>query len=193
MALMSSVRIVKEFTYRGVVRQFSNRYHIGVNHPSDPAHWFTLVQNVMVEEATMWPTFSAGGVRVVAGFGLAPGSDVPVFEHEQVIDGSMPIVPWHPCPGDAAALAWYWTPDKSVRNHTVYLNSYYHAVGTDPNGSGDHVSGEQLAQMNAFAQHWLAGFSDGSTLYKRSRPDKGTLATSAGVYSEITHRDLPRS
>jgi hypothetical protein len=190
---MASVRIVKQFTYREVARQFSNRYHIGVNFPQTPAAWKTLIDNVAGAETDLFPPLANGGAKIVAGYGLGPNSNIPVHEETYNYDGVLAHDTWSPSPGDAAAIVKYTTPDRSIRNHPIYLWSYYHAVGAQPGVDGDKLNTVQHAAIQAYANAWLTGFSDGSTTYRRSRPNNGTIATAATCELDISHRDLPRA
>jgi hypothetical protein len=90
-------------------------------------------------------------------------------------------------------LVKYTTPDKSVRNHPIYLFSYHHAVANQGAADGDLLQNAQHTAMQAFHDKWLVGFSDGSTTYRRSRPNNGTIATSVTVETFLSHRDLPRA
>jgi hypothetical protein len=44
--------------------------------------------------------------------------------------------------------------------------------------------------MQAYANAWIAGFSDGTTTYKRCGPN-GDVATGQFVSSKVHHRDFP--
>lgn len=189
---MASVRIVKEFTYRGQVTEFSNRYHIGVNFPSSSGAWDLLLSNIMTAEAKMWPSFADGGARVVRGVGLGPNSNIPVHELVSTHDGQIPLGGIDALPGDVAAIMKCTTPDRSVRNHPIYLFSYFHAAQKNIGSPADELATVQHTAMNTYCSEWLAGFSDGNGLYHRSRPNNGTLITGAAVDPLVTHRDLTR-
>jgi hypothetical protein len=94
--------------------------------------------------------------------------------------------------GDVAAVIRYSTPDRSTKNHPVYCFNYYHSIQANLSISGDAVHALALAAMGTYASVWVgAGFSDGSTSVKRSRPT-GDLCTGYLVNPLLSHRDLPR-
>lgn len=188
----NSIRVVKNFTYRGVVRQFSNRYHFGTHLPPDSTHWTTLSDAIVTAEKAIFPPLASGGATIVETVGYAGGSEVPVFTKAYTTDGTLTATGWNACPGDTAALIRYSTSDRSVKNHPIYCFNYYHACSN--NGSAatvDNLQTGQKAAMNTYAAAWITGFSDGTTTVNRSRPS-GDLCTGALVEPLLTHRDLPR-
>jgi hypothetical protein len=190
---MASVRITKRFTYKGVDRHFSNRYHIGVNFPQSPAAWDLLIGHIMIGEQKIYRPLAQGGAEIIMGEGLGPNSNIPLRVYEAVIDGSLFVdTSHHVTPGDTAVLVRFHTPDRSVKNHPVYLYSYYHTP-TVVAGGVDTIAPDHLAAITTYCNEWMTGFDDGVTSYRRSRPNSGTLVDSFNVKPEITHRDLPRS
>jgi hypothetical protein len=184
--------VVKQFNYRGVVRTFSNRYHIGTAVPADTAHWTTFSDAVVTAEKAIYAQLASGGAKIVETFGYAPGSEVPVFSKTYSTDGTMPLVSDRTTPGDVAALIRYSTPDRSTKNHPVYCFNYYHGAMADSTATtADNLAANQMAAMSAYASSWITGFSDGTTTFHRSRPT-GDLVTGAIVKPFLTHRDLPR-
>jgi hypothetical protein len=184
---------VKRFLYRGFSREFSNRFHIGINFPANLGAWTTLATNVMNAEAGIYHGEANGGATIVKWQGFAPGSDVPVAEADVSVGGALTGSPWIPAPGDAAMVIKCNTPDKSVKNHPIYLFSFFHTPGISVSASGDPLEVTQHTALQTYANAWLAGFSDGTRTYHRSRPNSGTLITSATAEPMITHRDLPRA
>jgi len=192
MAATASVRIVKSFTYRGALRNFSNRYHIGTAYPPDSGHWTTLCDAIVAAEHLIYKTLASGGAEIVQAVGYAPGSEVPVFTKAYTTDGSATPGNYIGTPGDVAALVRYATPDRSTKNHPVYCFNYYHAMGTDLGFvDKDTFNLDQKTLLSTYASAWVAGFSDGTTTFHRSRPT-GDLVTGSFVSPWLTHRDLPR-
>ena len=192
MASTSSVRIVKQFAYRGSLRNFSNRYHFGTYLPPDSTHWTTLCDAITAAEKTIYRSLAQGGAKIIQAVGYAAGSEVPVFTKTYSLDGTLIGTPYVVAPGDAAALVRYSTSDRSVKNHPIYCFNYYHACtmdGTD--ADNDKLNATQAAAMATYATHWITGFSDGATTVQRSRPS-GDLCTGSLVEPLLTHRDLPR-
>jgi hypothetical protein len=191
-AATSSVRIVKSFTYRGALRTFSNRYHIGTAVPPDATHWNTLFDAITAAEKAIFHPPSTGGVTITEAVGYAPGSEVPVATKTYALVGTGAFASAAYTTGDTAALVRYATPDRSSKNHPVYCFNYYHtafcAIGA---GQSDTLNAAQKTALETYAAAWIAGFSDGTTTYKRSRPT-GDLCTGYVVSPLLTHRDLPR-
>lgn len=191
MADTASVRIVKEFTYRGAVRTFSNRYHIGTNNPPDSAHWTTLMDAIVAAEKLIYNPTSTGGCKITQGIGYAAGSEVPVFSKNYTQEGVGAFSGGVQTPGDVAMLVRYSTPDRSTKNHPVYCFNYYHAmISQGGNTTGDLPHSAQKSALATYGAAWLTGFSDGVTTFKRSRPT-GDLCNGVLVPTYFTHRDLP--
>ena len=184
--------MVKVFTYRGVLRTFSNRYHFNGGTPADNTHWTTLSDAVVTAEKAIYQTVANAGARITETFGYAAGSEVPVFSKTYATEGTLSPTGNFPVPGDCAALIRYGTSARSSKNHPVYLFNYYHGIaGPASNATPDNVSPTELTALNTYAAHWLSGFSDGSITAVRAGPN-GDAATGALVETLFTHRDLPR-
>jgi len=191
MAAAPSIQIVKEFTYRGVARRYSNRYHFSGGTPSDSTHWTTFADAVTAAEKQMHYAEAAGGSKIVEAIGYAGGSEIPVFTKTYTLDGTGTFTGFASCVGDAAALIRYSTPDRSSKNHPIYCFNYYHGVGTSGVFSTkDTLIASMGAAMAVYAADWLAGFSDGTNTLKRARPS-GTTCNGFYIPTLLTHRDLP--
>jgi hypothetical protein len=187
MAATPSIKVVKQFTYRGQTRQFSNRYHLAGGTPPDNTHWSTFSDAVVTAEKTLY----TGLVSIVQTFGYAAGSEVPVFSKTYSTAGTGVFASGVPAPGDAAALIRYSTAVRTSKNHPLYLFNYYHGATLASTG-GDTLHATLVTSLGTYASSWdTAGFSDGSSTYKRAGP-QGASATGHTVPSLVTHRDLPR-
>lgn len=187
MAATPSVKITKTFTYRGVSRRFSNRYHLAGGTPPDTAHWIALMDSIVAFEAAIY----ASSVQIVAGTAYAAGSEVPVASKTYSTNGSGTFTSAQSNPGDVAALVRYATAARSSKNHPVYLFNYYHGAWS-VSGNADVINVNQKSAMSLYAGRWISpGFSDGTTSYTRAGPN-GAAATGAIVEDFLTHRDLPR-
>lgn len=189
---MASIRVVKSFTYRGVLRNFSNRYHFSGGTPSDSTHWTTLSDAIVTAEKAIFTAPANGGVTIVATVGYDAGSEIPVFNKTYSTAGTLSSAGFFAAPGDVCALVRYSTSARSTKNHPVYLFNYYHSAGlSTDNSSIDTQIASQHTAMGTYATAWISGFSDGTTTHHRAGP-KGDLALGSIVETDLTHRDLPR-
>lgn len=192
MAATGSIRVVKQFTYRGETREFSNRYFFTGHTPSNSTEWTGLSDALVALEAPCYPPTASGGAEIVHTYGYDVGSDVPVFDKAYTTDGTCSTSLAQTVPGDVAALVRYSTAARSSKNHPIYLFNYYHAAQTAGGAGGkDTVAATTKTGLDALADAWVNGISDGTNFYSRTSP-VGHNATGYVTESLLTHRDLPR-
>lgn len=189
---LPSIRVVKQFSYRGVMTNYSNRYHFTGGTPADSAHWTTLSDAIVTAEKAMHCPQSVGGSKIVQTYGYVAGSEVPVFSKTYTTDGTCSSATYYPVPGDVAGLIRWSTAYRSTKNHPIYCFNYYHAVGSQGGATtADQVNTNQKTAMTTYAASWVTGFSDGSITAIRASPS-GHPATGSLVEPLLTHRDIPR-
>jgi hypothetical protein len=185
-AATPSVKITKTFDFRGTLRAWTNRYHFNGGTPADNAHWETLFDAIVGAEKHIFKS----DITIVDATGYAAGSDLPVHSktYTTVGDGSFPL--WFDTPGQTAALLRYSTTARSVKNHPIYLFNYFHGAGWLAGADADTLDTGMKSAIEAYADAWMAGFSDGTITAVRAGPN-GATATSRFVHPELTHRDFP--
>jgi hypothetical protein len=184
-----SIRLVKKFPYRNIAEQhFSNRYYFDGGAPADTAAWTALADAIVAIER---PVFTSQ-VTTIAAHGYAPGSEVAIFNKDYNLSGLLSSASAAPTPGDCAAVLRMATTKLTVKNHRVYVFSYFHGCRWDnTTASADIVHGVQRDNITAFGTVLLNGLTAGGRTYKRTTPD-GHLVTGAAPLLYVSHRDFPR-
>jgi hypothetical protein len=186
MAATPSIKVTKSFSYRGVTKTFSNRYHFNGGTPADSAHWTTFSDAIVTAEKACYNST----VTIVKTTGYAAGSEVPVFTKTYSTAGTSTWTGNAQATGDSAILVRYSTAARTSKNHPVYLFNYYHGAYANATTTGDVASTTQTGQFDAYAGVWIgAGFSDGTTSYNRAGPN-GATATGKLVEAMLHHRDF---
>lgn len=184
----SSIKITKRFTYRGVTKDWSNRYYFMEAAPTDSAHWTTLADAVVLAEKACFKS----NVTIVEATGYEGGSDIPVFSKTYTTVGTYTATNMCDAPGDCAVLIRWSTNERTSKNHPLYLFNYMHGVTINTSGPPDTVKPEQVSAIQTYCSSWLTGFSDGTSAKKRAGPF-GPTATGHLVNTQVHHRDFPNA
>lgn len=184
-----SIRTVKTFPYRDdPLKRFSNRYHFDGGDPGTSGEWHDLMDAVVALEKTIW----GAAVHIVDVFGYAPGSLVAVASKSYTTAGTLSMTTALSTPGDCAICLRMATTKRSVKNHPVYVFSFFHyALTSSAVGGADDIYPAQKTAVDAYGTNWLDGIATSSRTYKRTTPD-GHPTTGRFTDPYITHRDFPR-
>jgi hypothetical protein len=187
-ASVPSVKIIKQFLFKGQTHRWSNRYYFNGGTPSSGANWDALFDAVVLVEKTALKATCT----IVEAVGYEAGSDIPVRSKTYTTVGTNgdtgPITP-----GECVALVRYSTGARSSKNHPVYAFSYYHGVcSVDGANNYDKLGTTQKTSHQTYANGWVSGITAGGITAVRATPT-GHACTAALVEQWITHRDFPPS
>lgn len=184
-----SVRTVKTFNYRGdPLKEFSNRYYFDGAAPADANAWHDLMDAVVLQEKAIY----SSDVHIVGAFGYGLTSEVAIASKTYTTAGTLTLTGASFVPGDCAAVMRMATTKLSVKNHTVYVFSYFHGVHGSTAGAADDLFANQKTQIDNFGAAWQTGITAaGGRVYKRTTPD-GHATTGHLTDPWIGHRDFPR-
>jgi hypothetical protein len=186
-AATPSVKISTQMPFKGATRVWTNRYHFNGGVPADAAHWNTFFDAVVNAQKAI----IHNALTITLATGYLAGSDLPVASKAYTTAGTL-ATPARELAGETVALCRWSTAARSVKNHAIYLFSYWHGVGSDGATTPDKLWSTQRTAMQTYAAAWISGFSDGTNTYVRAGPN-GATATGYSVEQYVTHRDFPYS
>lgn len=185
MADASSIKVVKTIAFKDGIQEWSNRYHFSAGSPINDTRWTALSDAVVAIEKAVYPSY----VEIVRTFGYDGGSDVAAFQKDYSLAGTLTGLTGPPQASEVVALCRFTTDKRSSKNHPVYLFNYWHGVYTNSLPDLDKLETLQHTAFATYADAWVSGFSDGTTVHHRTGPDE-TPATGALVETYVTHRDF---
>ena len=126
-ATRASLRIIKEFGYRGQVTRWSNRYYIANPTQLNQSQATQMLDAIVGHEQLIYDATQ----KIVEGLAYNPGSDVPILTKTYNQVGTGAFTGGTRAAGDAAAVVRYGTTQKTSKNHPIYLFNYYHGCQVD--------------------------------------------------------------
>lgn len=191
MAATAALVVIKDFLYRGVREEYSNRWHLeGDSLPTSYATFTSFVDTWVVAEKPTVPSTT----RFLRALWYPAGDDDALYSYDISVGGTVTFPPGTlsvgtgvKTPGDVAAIIKHMTV-KRARGKPVYLMHYIHDVLAD-SGGGDALFAAQRTAMNTFATKLYNGTLSGTA--KLCAPD-GSDVSSGGANQYLTTRTLKR-
>jgi hypothetical protein len=186
-AATPSLKIVKSIEWRGGTHRYSNRHHFAGGVPADDAHWATFAAAVVADEKDCFD----GATTYVEAVGYLAGSDLPIWTGTLTGTGTASFSSYQLAPAQSAAIIRWSTTARSIKNHPIYLASYFHGTMVSFSGAPDALLAAQKTALEEYGQDWIDGFSDGTNTYHRAGPN-GASAVGKFVDAYLSHRDFRR-
>jgi len=185
-----SIVLIKRFTYRDTLEEFSNKYHFNGTLPVDAAAWKTLADALITAEK---PTVQAS-VRWVRAYGYEPGNEISVwgFNYAGPPDttqaGTLALGTQRDVPGDIAAVVRWYTGQNTEKGKKIYCRKYIHGAVASISDV-DEVGAQQATALATWAAKLIDGTLPGSFRYCGPQ---GASLQAPNVMPYLTTRTLKR-
>lgn len=188
MAATPSVKLVKQTSYKGGVKTWSNRYHFNGGTPATDADWHSLMDAMVAQEKNCYTSETT----ITEGVGYAAGSDVPISSKAYAVAGLLvPAGGSRILPLEECALWRFSTTARTSKNHPIYLFKYVHNVPTGSGADNELLEAATKAVHESVATAFITGFTISGNTYVLAGPN-GATAIDRIVNAHVTHRDFPR-
>jgi|SRR5215213_11107782 len=165
--MAASLLVIKQFTYKGSLEEWGNRYHFSGGAPADDAHWLTFDSAVRTAEKAILNVQTS----IVRTLGYEADDEPSVWARTATTVGTLAPSTSQIMPGDVAASIRYSTARRDSRGHPVYLRNYYHGGFRSTSGDLDTLIAAYKTALETYGSAWVAGFSDGTVTHPRTGPD----------------------
>lgn len=185
MASTGSVIIVKRFTYRGNLEEWSNRYYLTGTMPTTDVGWDGLFSAIHTSEKTCYPATHS----IVREYGYVAGNDIAQRVRDlstTPVAGTMATTGGAEAPGDAAAVLRMTTTKLTTKGRHVYLRKFFHgAIHTT--GAPDTLLPAQKTALEAHGAFMIGGTLSGSAKWSA---EDGTAGVTAQALPYVMYRQL---
>lgn len=183
-----SITIVKRFTYRGVLEEYSNSYHFTGSTPGTLAGWKTLADALIAEERKVVDV----DTKFVRAYGYEAGNEHSVATIDYVALGAIVAGSFTGSgstfvrqPGDVAVWIRCLRDGRSEKGKNVYARKFFHGVYAN----GDNVDPALKTALTTLGTKLISGDLPGS--FKWSAP-QGQALTNPVPSQYTTTRTLKR-
>lgn len=195
MAAQASITIVKDFSYRGALEEFSSTYHFTNDAPTTQGRWQVFADAVIAAEKLC--LFST--TRIIRAIGHKAGVKPRDYFHDYLalgtqVAGTLAIASANdPNPGDVAAWVRWSTDQFTSKGKPIYLRNYFHDVCSgNTRTTCDTLQTTEKTALETYATAWVTGFSDGSAVHVRSGPNGAVGLSPVLASAFVTTRTLER-
>lgn len=189
----TGLTIIKRFTYRGVLEEWSNHYWLTGPTPSNATEWRALFDAVANAEAGQLLDVN----KIIKGYGYDSTDehaaavwtvDLRVAPNT-LVSGTWTGSGGSVAPGDSAVWVRWGLDKLNSKGKRVYLRKYFHPAVVQPAPNTDQLVSQQVTGLTTFG----GKMRDGTLLGGRVVTDKqGTPVLGAGVSTYATTRTLKR-